>query len=376
MSTMTDPVALAPTASGAPDGGYLTAALRRAGREPPPAAQRPRQVPLTGGRTGQPVSRLACGAGPDYVLKRVPRRRAFARGLGNEGEAVFWLAGSTRHLPPPLANPTFDVAYHRELDEWWILMDDVSEGMVPGGRWTERHTVRLFEALAALHAGDWGVAEPAGRLGTPAGTTRVFVETAMYAATGDARTPWAPDAADEFRVAAALLPRFLTLLGDQDAATYLELCQAWPQVVSALERFTPTRLHGDTRGANLAFVRDRVVMFDWDFAMHGPAVLDLTWHWFLQYWAYPPDDGRRLEDRLWMRDAYLQRLEDFLGRSVDRAAFDAAWDVGWLRVFLQLGFVLADNDDAAADAGLDRRQQALCRQALGTAQRIADEHVF
>jgi hypothetical protein len=375
MSTTSEPAAHAPTVRGAPDGEFLTAALRRAGREPPAGARAPRSVSLTGGRTSQPVSRFVCGPGSNYVLKRVPRRRAFARGLGTEGEAVFWLAGSTRGVPPPLANPTFDVAYHQERDEWWVLMDDVSEGIVPRGHWTERHTLRLFEALAAMHAEAWGKAGLAGTLGTPAGTTRVFVETAIYAATGHARANWAEDAAGEFRVAAALLPRFLELLGARDAEIYLDLCRAWPKVVAALEPFTPTRLHGDTRGANLAFVRDRVVMFDWDFAMHGPATLDLTWHWFLQYWAYPPDDGRRPEDRLWIRDAYLERLENLLGHKLDRKDFDGAWELGWLRVFLQLGFVLADNDDAGDDPEVDRRQLALCRHALRTAQAIADRHV-
>lgn len=376
MSMTSEPAALAPTVSGAPDGEFLTAALRRAGREPPTGARTPRRVALTEGRTSQPVSRLMCEPGPNYVLKRVPRRRAFARGLGTEGEAMFWLVGSTREVPPPLANPTFDVSHHHERDEWWVLMDDVSEGIVPRGYWTEQHTLRLFDALAAMHAGAWGEAGPAESLGTPAGTTRVFVETAIYAATGDARTTWAEGAAEEFRVAAALLPRFLELLGARDADTYLDLCRAWPKVIAALEQFPPTRLHGDTRGANLAFVGDRVVMFDWDFAMHGPAALDLTWHWFLQYWAYPPDDGRRPDERLWMRDAYLERLENLLGHKVDRPAFDAAWELGWLRVFLQLGFVLADNDNAGDDPDVDRRQQVLCRHALRSAQAIADRHVL
>ncbi|WP_231291060.1 MULTISPECIES: phosphotransferase family protein [unclassified Thioalkalivibrio] len=376
MSTTNDPAAHAPTVRGAPDGEFLTAALRRAGREPPADARAPRSAPLTGGRTSQPVSRLVCGTGPHYVLKRVPRWRAFARGLGTEGEAVFWLAGATRGVPPPLANPTFDVSYHSERDEWWVLMDDVSEGIVARGHWTEQHTLRLFEALAALHAGAWGEPGLAGNLGTPAGTTGVFVETAIYAATGDARTTWAEGAAGEFGVAAAFMPRFLELLGARDADTYLDLCRAWPKVVTALEPFPPTCLHGDTRGANLAFVGDRVVMFDWDFAMHGPAALDLTWHWFLQYWAYPPDDRRRPEDRLWMRDAYLEPLENLLGHKVDREAFNAAWALGWLRVFLQLGFVLADNDDAGDDPELDRRQQVLCRHALHTAQTIADRHAL
>ena len=375
MSTMSEAAARAPVVTGAADGTFLAAALRRAGRELPAGACAPRSVPLTGGRTSQPVSRLECGAGSSYVLKRVPRPRAFARGLGSEGEALFWLGGATRNVPPPVLNPTFDVTYHRERDEWWILMDDVSNGIVPRGYWTEQHTMRLFDALAALHAGAWGAAALADRLGTPAGTTRVFVETAIYAATGEARTAWVEGAAREFPVAAALLPRFFQLLGPRDAAVYLDLCRSWPQLVAALARFTPTLLHGDTRGANVAFAEDRVVMFDWDFAMHGPAALDLAWHWFLQYWAYPPADGLQADERLWMVDAYLERLEDLLGYRVDRETFGAAWELGWLRVFLQLGFVLADNDDADDDPGVDRRQQDLCRHALRTARAIADRHL-
>ena len=108
---------------------YLSAALQRAGRSVS-GATIAQHAPLSGGRTGATVTGMRTEDGRRFVLKVVKRDRGMAAGLGNDGEATFWLAGCTRHLPEPLTNPTFDVAWHREREEWWILQDDVSDGIV------------------------------------------------------------------------------------------------------------------------------------------------------------------------------------------------------------------------------------------------------
>lgn len=371
---MNAPSIAAPKIAGSLDDGYLTEALRRAGRAP--IASAPKLTQLAGGRTGASVTAIRTGDGErDYVLKAVAKGRGFADGLGNEGEAAFWLGGCIRELPAPVFNPTIDVAFHEERDEWWILMDDVSQGIAPRGQWTEQHARRLFDALAQLHASRWALEDSHDvALGTVAGTTRVFVEPALYIATGESTgDSWVPRVAEEFPVARMFLPTFLDILKGEDANFYLYVARRWRSIADALNRHPSTLLHGDTRRANVAFVGDRVGLFDWEFAARGPAATDLAWHWFLQFWAYAPDDGKRADDRLWLRDAYLERLDELLSTPVDRDGFEAAWDLGWLRVFAQLGYVLVD-PIASADHTHDdvARVTQLCRDAIVRARRICD----
>ncbi len=353
------------------DTAYLAAALRRAGR-PPSFSEPVLEQFLDGGRTGARVTRLTCTDGASFVLKVIPRGRAFREALGHDGEAAAWLEGATRTLPLPLANPTLDASLHPERDEWWLLMDDVSPGIVSRSGWTELQTQRLFEAMAVFHAQHWHAHDtpPAG-VANLTGTTALLVEIALHESTGHASATWAARSAEQFQVPRMLLPGFLEAAGHGNADFYLTLLRHWRAIVAALGAHPPTLLHGDLRRANIAFVEKQVVLFDWELAALGSAAADLAWHWFLHYWAYPPDDGRRPEDRLWLRDAYLDRLESELGLPVDRNAFRAAWELGWLRVFCQLGFVLADG---LADDRAGTRHQ-LIQDAFHKARRITDEHL-
>lgn len=353
------------------DARYLAEALQRAGRSGWPAGP-VRVESLDGGRTGAGVSRLHCADGATFVLKVIPRARAFREALGHEGEAAAWLAGATRSPPPPLANPALDAALHRERDEWWLLMDDVSAGIVSRTGWTEEHTRDLFAAVAGLHAAHWDCAEAAlPALANMAGTTTLLTEIALHAGTGGASAAWAERAAGEFEVPRILLPDFLEIAGTTNAEFYIALLQRSSELVRALNARIPTFVHGDLRRANVSFLDRRVVLLDWELAARGPAAVDLAWHWFLHYWAYPPADGRSTDDRLWLREAYLESLEQELGRPVDRDDFMVAWDLGWLRVFTQLGFVLVDGIDEHEPG---RRRQVI-RQAFDCARRIADERL-
>lgn len=365
-----------PCIASALDRDYLRVALVRAGREADLSSELTRSV-LTGGRTGATVTAVRCGAGHRYVHKAVSARRGFVEALGNQGEGRFWLGGATRELPPPLCNPTLDVAYHETRDEWWLLMDDVSRGIVERDGWTEDHTLRLFAGLAELHARHWERADAdALGLSTVTDTTGALAEPVAYVATGGEADGWVSQVADEFPVPRMLLPKFLDVLGDRDGAFYIELCTQWRRIAAALERHAPTVLHGDPRRANIAFLNEEVGLFDWELAAVGPAATDLTWHWFLQFWAYPPADGKTVEERMWLRHLYLDRLEGRLGREIDRTAFDAAWDLGWLRVFVQLGYCLIDPlTDPNPSSETTERVTRLCRDAIAMARGIADAHV-
>ena len=143
-----------------------------------------------------------------------------------------------------------------------------------------------------------------------------------------------------------------------------------------LGKYPRTFIHGDLRRANIAFVGDDVVLFDWERATSGPAARDLQWYWFLQFWAYPPQDGRTLADRRGLLDGYLETLERERGRKLDRAHFDESSELAWLSVFCQIGFCLADPlTDASPAAETVARAKRVIAEAIDLARRIQDRHV-
>ena len=108
----------------------------------------------------------------------------------------------------------------------------------------------------------------------------------------------------------------------------------------------------------------------------GPAARDVQWYWFLQFWAYPPDDGRTLADRQGLLDGYFEALEHACGRTLDRARFDESSELAWLGVFCQIGFCLADPLTAASPSpDTVGRAKRMIADAIEHARRIHDRHV-
>jgi hypothetical protein len=142
-----------PVIDGEPDVAYLAAALRRAG--PSALVDDVEVTALTGGRQSNKVISLKSRSAGAYVLKAFPRAswrdEIFA---GGNVEPALWAAGVTRDLPPPLNCPTIDLAYHAERDEHWMLMADVSHGIMGRGVYDEdrfemaiRSACRLARAI-------------------------------------------------------------------------------------------------------------------------------------------------------------------------------------------------------------------------------------
>jgi hypothetical protein len=315
--------------------------------------------PLAGGRTGARVVAIR----PGYVLKVLPRKnwRLAAMQAPDAGEGPMWLSGVTRELPAPVACPTVDVAEHVANDEWWMLMRDVSDGIRPRGAFTESDERTLLAAIARLHAHYWD-----GRnglhglpLATGRGTTAAFAEPVAFAAgRAEPSADWVPGFVENFTPLRALLPTFLEMLDPLDADFYIQLAsdRSWH---CGLDDATATLNHGDLRRANIAFVGESVTLLDWEFASRAPAACDLQWHWFLHFWAYPPDDGRSPDARAPLRDFYLAELEGVLGRPINREEFERTWDLGWLRVISMLGFILADVPDPPATQARHRAKAAI-----------------
>jgi len=344
-----------PTSGSIPD--YLRAAQVRG---VVPAGYRILSLePLTGGRTGARVVAIR----PGYVLKVLPRNnwRLAAMQAPDAGEGPLWLSGATRELPAPVACPTVDVAVHVANDEWWMLMRDVSDGIRARGAFTEPDERALLAAIARLHAHYWD-----GRNGldglplAPArGATAAFAEPVAFAAgRAEPSADWVPGFVEDFTPLRTLLPTFLEMLDPVDADFFILLAsdRSWHR---GLDDATPTLNHGDLRRANIAFTGETVTLLDWEFAACAPAACDLQWHWFLHFWAYPPNDGRPPEARAPLRDFYLAQLEAVLGRRINREEFERTWDLGWVRTISMLGICLADTPDPTATEARDRAKAAI-----------------
>jgi prepilin-type processing-associated H-X9-DG protein len=375
-----------PRVTGTPDRVYLDAALRRAGRTVHVCALA--EEPFTDGRSGTRVVRLRARAGDGtehtFVLKMLAAGSLFRDALLALGERPFtevelFRSGALSRLPPPLACPTIEVARHEERDEWWILMDDVSAGVVPRGAFDEEQARALLGGLARLHARYWGRTEELAAI--PLGHLDTF--TAMVAeplvARGRGRTPadgWLRRLADEF-VLGRFLPVLLEVLGPEDADFYLRLAEDRAPWLRVIARHPFTFLHGDIRRANVAFLDGRVMMFDWEAAMRGPAALDLQWWWMLQFWAYPPADGLGPDDREPLRAYYLAKLEEALAPApLDRADFQRAWEVCWIRALVTVGVCIVDPLLEPGHGAEDiARAKHAAREAVARARRAHDAHV-
>lgn len=345
---------------------YLGEALVRA-RLPPTLAGLTR-VPLTGGRTGAAVERIERAGAEPLVSKRLPAntwREAVLEGAPG-GEARLWLDGVTRALPPPIECPMIDVARTASGD-WWMLMRDVSAGILPRGEFGDDAERVFLDAIAALHArfqDDPALA--ALPLATMRGTTRMLADPIVAVAGGAdaiaAADPWVRRFLEDFKPLGALLPGFLAQIGAEDAAFYVDLCRdrGWH---AALDAGPQTLVHGDLRRANIAFLEGgRVSLIDWEFAARGPAATDIAWHSLLHFWAYPVDQRAPEEREAELVEFYLDAFARRRGRRADRAVFGRQWDAAWLRIVAQLGFLLIDGPEAG--------RAERCKRALARARRI------
>ncbi len=346
---------------------YLSHALQRAGRESV-VDDIDVQV-LTEGRQSNKVWSLKSKSAGAYVLKTFPQPnwRDAVFGKGN-GETSLWQYGVTRHLASPLHCPTIDIAFCASQNEEWMLMEDVSHGIMARGIYDEKRLRWLLKALAELHAQYWEKDEQLLQFPIIPLETHVayFAEPILALAGRIEPTGWVTDAVENITVLRPFVPVFLEILGD-DAAFYLDLCQHRDIWVSALAQSPQTLTHGDIRRANVAPINaDTVSLFDWDMASRAPAACDLAWFWFLHFWCYSPRDGLDVLDREPLREYYIEKLAFHLRERFDREEFERAWDLSWLKSFVQLGFCLID-------PVVDSREPLILEDVRGRVRRAVEE---
>ncbi len=375
-----------PVVGGELDAAYLRAALKRAGL--PHSVESVEYTAFTDGRSGAVVGMLEAqisdsrgATGKNRWAHKAIRRDGWvtsALGRSVPSEVALWQSGAFANLPEPLSCPTLDIVYHEPRGEWWMLMEDVSAGIAPRGDFGEGNSRKLLRALAPFHARYWERDEELGRLPLSSleATINFIAEPILTVAHGREPRGWVKKVIDDFFVLRIFLPIFLEVLSPQDADFYLAMIENRQEWHPALEQYPATFLHDDLRRANIAFLPDKVSLIDWELATRGPAAVDLQYHWFFQFWAYPPRDGKTVADREPLREEYLDHLDRALEGRLDRAGFEVVWDLAWLRLLSQLGFLLVDPLTSPSHTSEDiGRVKQICSRAIARARQVCDAHV-
>jgi len=243
-----------------------------------------RRMPFTGGHSASGSRFLAVetndGQGPRFVVKlSSPDCDWIVRGTADHHgrEMLVWTTGLLDQLPPEFTHPILACA--RDGTGWAILMDDVSDALIPDSMGATPIAVEdyrlILEALAALHAAFWqqpAIANPALGFCSPWHRYVVFTPT-----TGERE---ADDPHEVIRWIQEGWPAFLAMIAPDVAGLLRELLRDPAPLCTAMARYPQTVLHGDPRGANLGIVREptpRLMVIDWHLVGPGVPAADLSW---------------------------------------------------------------------------------------------------
>ena len=213
-----------------------------------------------------------------------------------------WQYGVLDRIRPHMDHVTLAACHDGE--EYALLLEDVSYGLVSGRYPSPTDIYSFLDALAALHALYWEDNE----LAKP--------ELALCDAEPFLTFSW-PVHTDRYEQDVPQITKGWELLFamlEPDAGDGLQsLMDNLEPLQCKLAIYPSSLLHGDYRQANLAFLNasKRVAALDWQLASYGPVVLDLAW---------------------------------FLDTSVPPAQITAAGDYYRLRLSTQVGEQFDDNE--------------------------------
>ena len=199
-------------------------------------------------------------------------------------EVAIWECGVLDRLPPTMGHAVRGVA--RFADGAALLMDDLSPHFLPGGvPLTPERAHGVLRAMAAMHATFWED-PPTGDLGTavcPLERRLTSTSATMMTSLGGVL----PD----LEVVAAFLDGWdrLPSVVDPGVARDLQALADDPApVVTALDGYPTTLLHGDLRGQNVAWDGSRAIAIDWQPTVAPPAY-DLAYFVFAAVPLHPDE---------------------------------------------------------------------------------------
>jgi len=182
-------------------------------------------------------------------------------------EVAIWECGVLDRLPPTMSHAVRGAA--RFADGAALLMDDLSPHFLPGGVPPTLERARgVLRAMAAMHATFWED-PPTGDLGTavcPLERRLTSTSATMMTSLGGVLP--------HSELVAAFLDGWdrLTSVVDPGVARDLQTLADDPApVMTALDGYPTTLLHGDLRSANVAWDGTRAIAIDWQPTVAPPA---------------------------------------------------------------------------------------------------------
>ena len=273
--------------------------------------------------SGTTLSALSVGVRIDgedqslpLLLKEPPVSRS-GRVLTAIGQREY---GVYRQLAPHLPLLVPGLVAGDETEGWIIL--EVLTGLRPAPEWTFEDYCEAILNLVNMHDRFWGLAEDlvnypwlARPLDADYMDTIVAAVDAVQALVMEERIPQLNTA------------KHLELLG--------KLTQSADEIVTPLRSETATLIHGDYWPGNIARPIDgRQIVFDWQLAGIGPAILDLVG--FIQSVRMKLTPAMPIDD---MIAFYRQKCEELANPGWDDERFNYLWDhaIMWLFLINWLG---------------------------------------
>ena len=239
-----------------------------------------------------------------------------------------WQYGLLDDLRPHIEHKI--IACARDGDSWVILMQDISAGLFRG--WENMIPPKLvpvfLDRMARLHATFWN--DPRLRdpcIGLNDHITRLNLTSPKLAR-------------DHVGDQMGVLPTFVregwenleTLLDPEVARILCSLRDDPTPLVTALDRFPYTLIHGDYRDANLAYLApNQPIFFDWHLSSRTLMTVDLAW--FISGHAIRNSIGKTGAIRY-----YRNKLETYLGSTFENDTWQVMLDLGNLADALTICF--------------------------------------
>jgi hypothetical protein len=214
----------------------------------------------------------------------------------------------------------------REGDDYAILMQDVSSGLLNGQELTPQAVYRMLDALAGMHAVYWEQENlKAGDLGL------TNLDTKLSFSIGSPKEEHFQHAPHILDIVKKGQNALFDLVEPDVSASLQSVAKNLQSLRTFLEKLPATFVHTDFRQDNLAFFPDtqELVAFDWQMAGYAPVVLDLCW--FVGSLAGVLDQHESYYQY------YRQRLSTYLGDRFDQSLWQPMLEVGCLVEVLSKG---------------------------------------
>ncbi|OGO14834.1 MAG: hypothetical protein A2Z14_00145 [Chloroflexi bacterium RBG_16_48_8] len=254
------------------------------------------------------------GQGSCKLVVKEPRgtTRTGLAGAGRREVGVYqFLAGQLPLIVPTLiaASPTGD----------WLLMEAVPPSQ-DASLWEQKDYLKAIDALSQLHDRFWGLGEDLNAF--PWLSRPLRADFGIHVAAGE-------HAVEKMKYHGkptyiAEVPSRVKLLE--------KLTSNAEMVVAPLRREVSTFLHGDYWPGNISVMRDgSQIVYDWQLAAIGPAILDLLVFVKKSFWWF---DSLPL-DEAEITHYYRERVRSRIGVIWDDEIWEELWDAALMWRFLQ-----------------------------------------